>query len=357
MNAITHATSAKDLSRPDVDTMDLDVADEHHLQHRLEQDCLTEIDRHRRMDEWTSSYQNIYARTALDCQRKLANAGLGDINPMRFLQYTRPGNFDMLRVTAFENLVDSKIFEHGSLLRYFLFSLSTDPSPWVRTSLQRLLGKAFAARAIGDVSTPEQEPQDDLIIEQDSTVETRQTELARKQSLDSAMEALRGELEKNEVLKTNLWSATTFRHVSLNELQTLLEYCRILYMPVNEMKITFKLPRYLRVQYLGNVSGPRCFRRHNLGTEFKQGRLKFTPTEKIRTRPAPKLIRPPTAAYDLKPPTNRSSTPTGLKLSLKNPNVAPKSELVRHEASEIRKPSLKLKLKLGSSNGIERPQQ
>ena len=250
MKAITKAvaTKPKFSSSAEVDLMDIEGEEERSIQYRLEQDCLAEIDRHRRMDEWASSYQNIYTRTALECQLHLSNAGIGHTAPIYFIPYTRPNNYDMLRLTAFNNLVESNIFGNDSVLRYFLYCLASDPSPWIRENLGRSFGRALAVRAIGGTSAETRSPHDGLVIEEEATLEAQQAELARKTTIEGALDALSNELGKHHGLRQALWSALNSPYIGLGELQALLDFCKMLFAPIYEMKVALRYPRYWKVE-------------------------------------------------------------------------------------------------------------
>lgn len=250
MRAVTGAMVAKPMtsSVEDTDLMDADADEERNLQFRLEQNCLAEIDRHRRMDEWASSYQNIFSRTALECQLSLSKAGIGETGAVHFLPYTRPNNFDLLRLTAFENLLGCQLFETEIVLRYFLYCLVSDPSPLIRERLQQSFGKALARKAIGEAVENEL-PQEGLVIEgDDATMNAKQVDLARKTTIEGALEALSSELEEHQGLRTALWSALNSPYVGFGELQCVLDFCKMLYEPSYEFKVTLRYPRYWKVQ-------------------------------------------------------------------------------------------------------------
>ncbi|OAP60085.1 hypothetical protein AYL99_05087 [Fonsecaea erecta] len=284
-----------------------EIEDEIHDLKEFERQFLDEIDRYRRMDEWTSSYQNLYCRTALECQAMLASAGIGKFSPLHFLQYTRPGNYDMLRQTAYEVLVTPKVFDNPSILRYVLYCMVADPSPFIRQSLQRAFGKVLGRRAIGERTETAQPVADSLIVE-GAAADTdepskRQEELARRQTLSGAVKALREDLGKNDALKSALWNAICYDQITLEDMQTLLDFCRLLYEPVNEVKVTLYLPRYWKVQNLG------------------KGKIKFSRTSKVRKKPMQKWqpAPPPTASFGPRPeiPQSRPSIGGGSGLKLK----------------------------------------
>lgn len=237
---------------------DLALEDEMHDMRLLEQEVLEEIDRYRRMDEWTSSYQNMYSRTALECQAMLAATGIGRFSPLQFLQYTRPGNYEMLRETAYNVLIAPTVFDNPSILRYVLYCMVADASPWLRQRLQQAFGKVLAKRAIGDKNTSMAQPVAAGLVIEDTAAGTdasaRQHDLARRQTIEGAMAALKKELGGHEALKAALWDAVSYDQITLEDLETLLDFCRLLFEPVNQAKVTLQLPRYWRVENLGKVS-------------------------------------------------------------------------------------------------------
>ncbi|KAJ9637088.1 Transcription initiation factor TFIID subunit 2 [Knufia peltigerae] len=342
MKALTTAIIARPQHHLGVDDMDLDLEDEMHEMSQLENQFVEEIDRYRRMDEWTSSFQNLYSRTALECQSVLAAAGISQYSPLHFLQYTRPGNYDMLRQAAYNVLITPKALDEPSVLRYVLYCMVADSSPWLRQSLQRAFGRVLAKRAIGDKSATVQPAGDGLVIEDTAAADARQADLARRQTMEGAMAALKRELGGHEALKSALWNAVCYDQITLDDLQTMLEFCRLLYEPKNEMKVSLRMPRYWRVENLG------------------KGKLRFVPTQKVRAKAVPKWQPPPPPP----PPVARpemSSRPSvggsgGLKLTFKMgsqssrptptpppPQPSPKQPAARPQSAAPGRVVLKLK--------------
>lgn len=207
------------------------------------------------MDEWAGSYQSLYSRTALDCQRLLANSKIGPANEMHFLQYTRPGNYDLLRLTAFDSLIQPPLLRSPAVLRYITFCMSSDPSPWLRSSLRRSFGRLLGVVAIGDhLKAHQAETTEDLVIENDSDVANQQAQSARKRLVDAAIAALKDEIGDNDNLKRSLWAAVNSTVLSIDELQVTLDFCRMLYEPVDSLIFKIKYPTYWKVEYLGKVT-------------------------------------------------------------------------------------------------------
>lgn len=234
---------------------DMEKELERQIEEELDKDCIAEIDRYRRIDEWAGSFQNIYSQTALKCQQRLMEAKLLDLDIVQFLQYTRAGTLDQLRLKAFDILVDFRILQHPEFLTWFIYTMSTDISPWIRRNLHRMFGIWLATVAFGeDTDQSESRPSASLVIEQESSTEARQAQLARKQTVPGAIEALKRELGSNKALKEALWAACNYPRVNLFELSDFVEICGSLYEPRNSVIAKLKYPRYWKTQHLGNVS-------------------------------------------------------------------------------------------------------
>lgn len=254
MNALAEALSAK--VAPSSEVFEMDMEDDDGDDVRFHTVCLDEIDRYRRIDEWLPSYHNILSMTALNCKRQLVKAGTASLILVDFLQYTRYGSLDSLRLNAFSNLMDLGMFKNDAILRWFLSVLGTDPSPYIRNSMLRLLGKTIGAIAIGESSEPVVSmtaPQDNLIIEQESSTDARKADLARKQSVQGALQALKNEIGTNDVLKKGLWDAVTSPANSLREISELLEICDHLYTQESSMIVVLKYPRKWTCAKVGKV--------------------------------------------------------------------------------------------------------
>lgn len=285
--------------------------------------CLDEIDRYRRLDEWIPSYHNILSTKALDCRLLLIKAGVVSFSPVDFLQYTRDGASDILRINAFSSLMKVGMVKNDAIFRWFLFVLGIDPSPYVRDRMLRILGKTIGAIAIGESSDPSPlaaAQADGLVIEQESSTEARQADLARKQTVVGALLALKKEIGSNEVLKKGLWGAIASPEISLKELGELLDLCELLYAPESSMIVVLKYPRYWKCTKIGKVcsllyifsSFPSLRSSYSMLTiDSKKATLFFSQTSRIRTNPLPPR---PRLIATVHPPSQK------LKLQLHPPN-------------------------------------
>ena len=189
--------------------------DDEEEEESFQREAISEIERYRRIDEWISSYQNVFSVAALDCILRLAKSNVLQPKLADFMHYTRVGNGEVLRLQAFRCLVDLGGFEHGAVMKYVLHTLSNDPSPYVRHNVWRIFGGGLGKVAIGEEKPdPNMQASDGLIIEQEVSTETRQADFARKHTTDGALTALRKEIGKNALLKQGLWAAITYGGLS-----------------------------------------------------------------------------------------------------------------------------------------------
>ncbi|KAI9656059.1 MAG: hypothetical protein M1821_005120 [Bathelium mastoideum] len=259
----------------------------------FKRNALNEIERYRRIDEWISSYQNIFSTTAIDCLQRLMQNKVIVLKAMDILLYTRLGNADVLRLKGFRALVELGMFRDTAIMRYMFHSLATDTSPYMRAELKVLIGIGLGKIAIGEGKTegPDQQQLDGgLIIEQEASTELRAAAIARRHNISDAVAALRKEIGSEEVLQKAVWHAVTSPIISLPEMGRLLDLCRMLFEPVSSMVVKLHYPRYWKVQNQGN------------------GKLRFYRSTRIRTSPIHR-IHPPAQAQ-LPPQLSQLSTTT-----------------------------------------------
>lgn len=250
MASLSEAMSIKPDEDLDMDEEDGDNAAFHKA-------CLEEIDRKRRIDQWIPSYHNILSMTALECNTRLAKIGVIPQEPADFLQYTRDGYYEDLRIAAFADLVELGLIKVEPILNWFLFVMSTDPSPYVRDHLLRLFGFTLGSTAIGEDASQVDPPAtqtNGLIIEQEASTEDRKTDIARKQTVAGALIALKAELAEDQNLKINLWKAIESPALSFGELGQLLEICSLLYVPETKLLLALKYPKYVKLKVDKTVS-------------------------------------------------------------------------------------------------------
>lgn len=316
------AALAQQLGYKDTSTISFDFDEDEQDEIDFQRDALNEIERHRRLDEWIPSYQNIVTVTALQCQCLLMENGIIPQKILDFLQYAKPGAAESVRLKAMECLVDLNMMKHPAILRYLIFTLAHDPSPYIREQLYYLIGRGLARIAIGDKKNEASNHAfGGLIIEQDTSTDSRAAMLERTQTLEGAIKALKTELGNNEVFKEQMRNALTSPMPSLKEWVRLLEICGLVFEPKNSLEVMFKLPLSWKAQYLGKGK-MRFFRsmpyRQKPLNKIKEEQAPLLQQKAAEKRRRPSLADEPNKRQQIAPPA--APKPNGmpsLKLSLK----------------------------------------
>ncbi|KAM0615989.1 hypothetical protein ACHAP0_003075 [Verticillium nonalfalfae] len=263
------ATSMIPDKRPDTEVMldDIIRTDE---EDQFLQNALTEIDRYRRMDEWANSYHNIWTITALDCKRRLMKAGVIPKDGLDFMQYLQDETYDLVRIKAFEALVDLGFMMDDVVFPHLLRTLSTDKSPFVRHKLLKVFSIGLAGLAFGEFSKPNSairpqtgdmfldgladEPKDDMLVVEAGDKETteRRQEYLRKHDLRTALTALKAEMKDqfahHEItIQKTLWYAINQDTLGRAEKATLLEFCGLMFDASDEWIVSLPLPQRWKV--------------------------------------------------------------------------------------------------------------
>ncbi|KAH6687835.1 transcription initiation factor TFIID 127kD subunit [Plectosphaerella plurivora] len=237
-------------------------------------EALTEIDRYRRMDEWANSYHNIWTVTALDCKQRLMKASVIPRDGLDFVQYLQDDTYDLVRIKAFEALVDLGFMLEEAVFCHLLRTMSTDKSPFVRRQLLKVFSIGLAGLAIGEFSKPKEQPRlmdidgptdifgedpkdDMLVVESGDTAGDKETrerhvEAARKHDLAVALEALKKEIKEQfpqqmVAIGRTVWNAIDQDTMGRVEKTTLLEFCSMMFDAADEWVMTFTLPQKWKV--------------------------------------------------------------------------------------------------------------
>ena len=353
MRSLCHAMLGRNEPRPDeeLDHFDMERVLESQAEEQLEKDAIAEFDRYRRMDEWSGSFQNLYARAALQCQMQLMQAKIQDLDLMRFIPYTRSGTYDLLRIQAFECLVELDISQIPDLLRWLIFTMTSDSSAWVRHHCQRLFGRALAQIAFGRPQQTENIQTGGLIIEQESSTEVRQADLARRQTIPGAIEALKREISDDPSIKEYLWAACNATSIGIHEMSELLDICQVMFDPITSKVTRLRYPRFWKLQHMGHGK-LRFYRSTHVRTSLapsKEFAVKRKRDEHSVPPPAPRITfkQSKTAAT----PSTPSSTGFS-KIHIPNPSQTPAaaSAPVATTPSTPASGGLKLKLKFGQKS-------
>ncbi|CAK7564405.1 MAG: Transcription initiation factor TFIID subunit 2 [Sporothrix epigloea] len=265
----------------DIDRMEVDTEDQ-----KLLGAALAEIERYRRMDEWTSSYQNVWTTAALEAKHKLMKTGAIPVDALEFVRYLQDGTIDTVQLKACEALIDLGLMLRPAILQLLLATMTTHSSPYMRDQLFKLFCKGLASIAFGEHSgapsmssaaaiddkkdtaagggntrntngvsmdekrkgnnDDEDEDDDDnggLIIEQgDSITKQHQEEHARREKVDAAIAALRVAVKDNQELLAAMWEAVLSPVTGCTEKRNLLDLLEIMFDGDRSLLLTVKHP-------------------------------------------------------------------------------------------------------------------
>jgi transcription initiation factor TFIID subunit 2 len=257
------AAELKDGAAPITNTETLEKVAEREKEERQFLDAaLEEIERYRRMDEWANSYHNIWTTTALDCKMRLMKAGVIPTDALDFVQYLQDDTHELVRIKAYEALVELGLFLEIPIFRLFLCVMSTDKSPFVRDRLFKLFSRGIASLAFGHYTSIAMAPQGpairdkdgdvemDLLVVQDTQaeVDARKAEKERSKNLPTALTALKKEIasrfpEQEAVIKRTIWDAINSDTIGKSEKMNLLELCGTMFDEAEEWVIALKYPK------------------------------------------------------------------------------------------------------------------
>ncbi|KAF9736050.1 hypothetical protein PMIN02_001628 [Paraphaeosphaeria minitans] len=315
---------AECLADPPADDLSIDFT-EQAAENDFRKKAMGEIDRHKRLDEWIPSYNNVFTTTALECDARLMSDRLKPLRVSEFLFYSQTGNAENVRLKAWECLVRLGAFcTKDNITKLMIHELYADPSPYFRTQLLRILGIAIGQIAVGDaVILNELRKRDDtddrlLVLGNEHDEGQIRKDRQDRAKLDGALRALRVDVSKNVAFKEALEEALKANESSLQVVSELLDICDMFVEQVHKMIVTLKYPRYWKVE---RVDSPRSGKL----------RMRFYRGEKIRTKmfrlpkPAPAAVveevTKPAPKIAIKFGTGRSAadipTADALPLSLK----------------------------------------
>ncbi|KAK4128852.1 hypothetical protein N657DRAFT_563435 [Parathielavia appendiculata] len=231
---------------------------------------IEEIDKYRRMDEWTLTFQNIWTTTALNCKMRLMKAKVIRTEPLEFLMYLQDGNYDFIRIKAFECLV-----ELGMLAKIFCKGMAAVA-----------LGESKAAQIQSEEAIEESLG---LVVEQgEAEIQQRQLAATRNQSIQAALAALKEELKGNTELQAAMWKALESTVIGVKEKFQLLTLCSAMFEADDSLLMTVNYPKVWRCTREAPVEGRLDPNNQAKPYAKKQCIIRFT--THYRTHPRHKVL-------------------------------------------------------------------
>ncbi|KAL1892662.1 Transcription initiation factor TFIID subunit 2 [Sporothrix stenoceras] len=345
----------------DIDRMEVDTEDQ-----QLLEAALAEIERYRRMDEWTSSYQNAWTTAALEAKRKLMKTGVIPVDALEFVRYLQDGTIDTVQLKAFEALIDLGLMLRPVILKLLLSTMTTHTSPFMRDQLFKLFSKGLASIAFGEhtgsssatsaddkkkdqaaitngtnggadstetgekVKKEDDDDEDDddtggLIIEQgDSITKKHQEEHARRENIDAAVAALREAVKGNQELLSAMWDAVLSPVTGCSEKRNLLDLLEVMFDGDLSLLLTVKHPTMWTATRKATPGGV---------IDFKKV------PRPLKAKPAPVPIAAAQPVLGVDPPLATASSVTLPPLSTSAPtSTAPGSAAAPALASNVATP-------------------
>ncbi|KAF5668568.1 transcription initiation factor tfiid subunit 2 [Fusarium heterosporum] len=316
--------------------------------------AIEQIERVLRRDEWTHSYQNVWTIAGLSAKQRLMKA---DVIPKRygdFGQYLLDGTRDLIRIKAFEALIDLGAMLDPTVFSFLTYSLITDRSPYVRNKLIEAAASGLAAIAFGEHSkankndAPQEDEEGDLLLVQDSAqeIEARKEMFARKENLDAALKALRREMDETYGSDERHYSiamrkALDHPNLGRGEMESMLDLAAMMFEEAGDWVVTIPLPKAWSVER--EKPPPGLLNR--LMITFKshyrdKPRVPLVqalppPPPAVPVTPSLPTPAPPTPSVELKRPTplqkpssiklntNRAATPQRSSVPPQRPSVPP----------------------------------
>lgn len=259
---------------------------------QFQEQALEEIDRVRRTDEYSPSFDNCFTIAALDALYRLMKAKVIPVDPLTFMQYLQDWTIEGVRIKAFEALVELQCMAKPEFLRFFLLAISTDGSPYVRDKLFKIFCRGLASIATGEYEIEEQDvpaPSDDLVVEAGAgIIEAKQKLKARKEKLPDARAALKDATKDDEQLQLAVWKALDSPALTVAERRNLLELCSILFEEDDRFLIKFDYPKVWTSERAPKERG-RCI--VNFSRHYRtKSRKTFAPSAIFRPEPPKRTI-------------------------------------------------------------------
>ncbi|KAM7219190.1 hypothetical protein V8F06_005487 [Rhypophila decipiens] len=303
-----------------VDSLDMENEDDREFRAFVDK-TIEQIETYRRMDEYTFTYQNLWTRTAMDCKMRLMKARVIRVSPLEFVQYLQDDNSDLVRIKAFDCLIELNMLSKTPIMKLLLSYMTTDTSPYVRDRLFKIFCRGIAAVAFGENKSFQPEPERVVAVDEsgliidggDAEISQRQREAARTEDIIKAIAALKDELKGKTELQTAIWSAFNSSVIGLREKTQLLEICAAMFEPEDSLLITMDYPKAWRCTRTPDVPRAKNWVAPIVRNPGKSLMMKFYSENRTKPRVTREIEEPPTATAVLPPVTATDSRPEAPK--------------------------------------------
>lgn len=242
-----------------------------------------EIERCLRMDGWLPSVHNMITTTAIQQKERLWVRGYLPVKFEELIQYTKPGNYSEVRVSAFQSLLNLGGIYNKAVVHYLFSTIVFDNFEFVKTGLLQALSNTLGRIALRGDYKPRVKRSNSqaqfMVVEDSAATKDLRLDLHQRASIEGALIKVRKQLEQNYTLKKELWAALISRRLSVVCKSKLLDMCAVVVKPQNSYTVTLRTPRMKRLV---------AQRRERFNMVIKrQEPVKLQPT--ITSTPTPKI--------------------------------------------------------------------
>ncbi|KAI8050928.1 hypothetical protein BDF22DRAFT_694042 [Syncephalis plumigaleata] len=213
------------------------------LMHRLAQDSIKEMERHRSLDAYIPSFHNT---VTVACHVKLARFGYSELDPRLLVAYSRYGNFTDIRMAAVSALAILAVDNRHALLNYIIGIAKSDPHPMLRVHAAYSLAEAYAwllCHYSTDTSDTSNITKTDTnameVIETNSNMSSNMDKKKRRRShirIADALKRIRSSVAQHDTIREQLWTMIAHSPLMDTRIRRQLELiCEMIYeqtMPV-----------------------------------------------------------------------------------------------------------------------------
>lgn len=210
-----------------------------------------EIERCLRMDGWLPSVHNMITTTAIQQKERLWVRGYLPVKFEELIQYTKPGNYSEVRVSAFQSLLNLGGVYNKAVMHYMFSTIVFDNFEFVKSGLIQALSNTLGRLALrGDYKPRAKKPKNTtafLVVEDSTTSKDTRHDQHLRATLQGATDMLRKQVDQNQTLKRELWSALVSKRLGLMNKSKVLDICGAIVVPRDSYIIRLKTPRMQRL--------------------------------------------------------------------------------------------------------------
>lgn len=264
--------------------------------------AIDEIERCLRMDGWLPSVHNMITTTAIQQKERLWVRGYLPVKFDELIQYTKPGNYSEVRISAFQSLLNLGGIYNKAVVHYLFSTITFDNFEFVKAGLVNALNNTLGRLALRGDYKPRLKARNTgrsgqqqgamgsfLVVEDSSVTKDVRHDLQARSTVKGALELLKRQMDRNSVLKYELWGAINSKRVSLYDKRRLLDISSAVFPKKDSYIVDLKTPKLMRLRAIRGqrfnivIKREFAFNKRNGATNANSGPADGGP------RPLPKI--------------------------------------------------------------------